>query len=358
MFSGHPGVDLRIAAVMSSLVRSGHFGLGGLPLRLERATIALKAWCKMNRRNVVFRKFSADNLTFKRGKVPEMKAKGYDCFVVLAWLAAESPSDRDDLRMEYALIWLADSAMQVLSHAGSFLTDLEAEHVRVVGEQFLKVWIAAAHGRPMQFKVRPKFHILHHAFLEASSRPSRRNVWEEVGLSRKHTGARHHELCCKDTSCFFAKSLALLWRGEKGSLRAGRPNEPRNRRKNELGGSKTKSGPRGIRTQNLLPRRRRLNHDAIGPADPRDVVPLYLVDLVSSEGSKKKRKTQNRRDGKRKGEETRRNRQEKERRRRNEKKEKETGRNKHEKGRIRGNEKKGERNRTEQTGKGNKERKG
>ena len=165
--------------MMSSLVRSGHFGLGGLPLRLERATIALKAWCKMNRRNVVFRKFSADNLTFKRGKVPEMKAKGYDCFVVLAWLAAEFPSDRDDLRMEYALIWLADSAMQVLSHAGSFLTDLEAEHVRVVGEQFLKVWIAAAHGRPMQFKVRPKFHILHHAFLEASSRPSRRNVWED-----------------------------------------------------------------------------------------------------------------------------------------------------------------------------------
>lgn len=91
----------------------------------------------------------------------------------------QAEPDSDELQREFTLLWLANSFMTVLNDAGSFLTMEESEHVRVTGELFLKTWIAQAHAHPALYRVRPKFHILHHCLLEAASRSSRRNVRED-----------------------------------------------------------------------------------------------------------------------------------------------------------------------------------
>ena len=142
---------LRIGVLLRALLRSGHFGHGSIPIKLARATTRLKSWCRLTKRSVAFRKFSRDNLCLKSGTFPEMKAKGYD-------------------------VHTAASFMGVLGQAENFLSDEQAKHVEVVGEAFLKVWVSQAHLHPAVYRVRPKFHVLHHCVLEAAQRPSRRNV--------------------------------------------------------------------------------------------------------------------------------------------------------------------------------------
>ena len=167
---------LRIGVLLRALLRSGHFGHGSIPIKLARATTRLKSWCRLTKRSVAFRKFSRDNLCLKSGTFPEMKAKGYDVHTLLVWLGDTWPVNAEGLDAEYTLLYTAASFMGVLGQAENFLSDEQAKHVEVVGEAFLKVWVSQAHLHPAVYRVRPKFHVLHHCVLEAAQRPSRRNV--------------------------------------------------------------------------------------------------------------------------------------------------------------------------------------
>lgn len=162
--------------LMRALLRIGHFGLGNVPMKLAKATLRLKTWLKNTKRSVAFRKFSRDNLSLKAGSHPEFKAKGFDVYTVLMWLAHIWPMDVQGVDAEYTLLYTANSFMGILALADGFLSYEQAMHVAVVGEAFLKVWIGQAHAHPDIYRVRPKLHVLHHCILEGSERPSRRNV--------------------------------------------------------------------------------------------------------------------------------------------------------------------------------------
>lgn len=63
--------ELRIGAAMHSLVRGGYFGDGGVSVRLHRATMRMRDWCKLNKKTTALRRFTADNLNFKGQQFPD-----------------------------------------------------------------------------------------------------------------------------------------------------------------------------------------------------------------------------------------------------------------------------------------------
>lgn len=63
--------QIRIGGCMHELVRCGYFGLGGVKLRLQRATASLRQFCKTIGRRTALHKFSQDNLCLKKGQFPE-----------------------------------------------------------------------------------------------------------------------------------------------------------------------------------------------------------------------------------------------------------------------------------------------
>ena len=56
---------------MSTLVRAGYFGRGGVKARLHVATVRMRAWCRRNGRSTALRKFTQDNLVLKDKNFPE-----------------------------------------------------------------------------------------------------------------------------------------------------------------------------------------------------------------------------------------------------------------------------------------------
>lgn len=124
--------------------------------------------------SVAFRRFTRDNLNLKKGKVPELQSKGYDTYVCLKWLKQEF-TPTAGLEVEYALLWFAEAFLQVLTCGEAFLSNEAAEHMKLCGEMYLKLWLWKVHEQPAFFKVRPKLHMVHHIIMEACYRPSHRN---------------------------------------------------------------------------------------------------------------------------------------------------------------------------------------
>ena len=56
---------------MHKLVRGGFFGGGGVDVRLHRATLRLRRFCKASGKKTALRQFSQDNLCLKKGVFPE-----------------------------------------------------------------------------------------------------------------------------------------------------------------------------------------------------------------------------------------------------------------------------------------------
>ena len=73
------------------------------------------------------------------GVVPEeLHAKGYDAYIIARWLAwqlQEEPAP-DECSKVFSLLWLANSSMNVLGNAGSWLSETERQHVQIVGAHF------------------------------------------------------------------------------------------------------------------------------------------------------------------------------------------------------------------------------
>ena len=63
--------QIRIGGCMHELIRCGYFGVGGVKLRLQRATTSLRRFCKTIRKRTALHKFSQDNLCLKKGQFPE-----------------------------------------------------------------------------------------------------------------------------------------------------------------------------------------------------------------------------------------------------------------------------------------------
>jgi len=76
-------------------------------------------------------------------KAQELKARGFDAYVILLWLEETA---RPDLPAHFAqlrpMVWLANSDMKVLCSGSPWLSAEEQNHVSVVGGAFLKLFVA------------------------------------------------------------------------------------------------------------------------------------------------------------------------------------------------------------------------
>ncbi len=166
------GRDL-VASAIRVMCRSNIFSGRNLDQKLQYASGWLKTWAKQHHLSLAIKKLTKSNLNWKSNEYPEAHCKGYDCYVILKWLisgpltsehAAQIPDDIS------TALWAADSLMSVLMNGDRFLTADELLHKQVIGLVFVRTYVqlasAALSNRERLWKMRPKFHLLHHMVLE------------------------------------------------------------------------------------------------------------------------------------------------------------------------------------------------
>lgn len=81
--------DLCASAIRIMVSKRAYFRGRNQDLRLQVATQRLKWFAKNQKYTLVISKLSKQNLNWKTDEYPELKAKGFDTFVVLRWLVWE-----------------------------------------------------------------------------------------------------------------------------------------------------------------------------------------------------------------------------------------------------------------------------
>ena len=146
---------------------------------LAKASVSLKQYAKEHKLEMSLKRFTVQNLNFKSQEYPEVHCKGYMTFVILRWLqwALEEQPDADVPELVRSLVWSANSLLSVWGNGDHFLTVNQQSHIQIVGHFFIRTYLqlagASVEAGERLWRMRPKFHLLHHAVLE--QRPSRCN---------------------------------------------------------------------------------------------------------------------------------------------------------------------------------------
>ena len=83
------GRDLCASAIKILTCKRGYWRGRNQEERLKVATQRLKWYAKQHGHTLTLSKLSKQSLSWKTDSFPELKSKGYDCFVVLRWLVWE-----------------------------------------------------------------------------------------------------------------------------------------------------------------------------------------------------------------------------------------------------------------------------
>lgn len=178
------GRDL-VGSAVKTLVRLRYWPGTSIEKSLGRATLCLRRWAKQHGLTLACRSLSKSSIGWDQD-YPELRAKGYDCYVILKWLAEETSSnppvgtnavEQDYLDRISATIWCANSWLSSLSNAGMFLTEHQQELKTVIGAHYVSLYVGLAAQalaeKKKMWRVRPKLHLFHHRVIE--NRPSRLN---------------------------------------------------------------------------------------------------------------------------------------------------------------------------------------
>ena len=161
------GRDLVGAALVLMLKERGIFLGNNIEERLRSATASLKAFTKEHRLPLKLHKLSRTKLNWTASSIPELRSSGYDTFVVNRWLVDISSRFADQLPPQLCCaLWTADHILSILSNGGRFLTAAEQANKERFGEVFIRSYLELAalslRRRQRLFRLRPKFHLLHH----------------------------------------------------------------------------------------------------------------------------------------------------------------------------------------------------
>ena len=179
------GRDL-LGSCLKVLVKMRYFEGSSIEASLGRATGCLKRFAKSRGYSLALRRLTKQNLTWASDSYPEVKCKGFDTFILLAWLVEEvgqrHPTSRDAatqmmLDEMCTSLWSANKWLEMLSHADMFLTDGQQLQKVVVGRLFLCSYLRlaqrAVENNQRLWRVRPKIHSFTH--LVEEDRPGRQN---------------------------------------------------------------------------------------------------------------------------------------------------------------------------------------
>ena len=145
------GRDL-VGSAVKTLVRLRDWPGTSIEKSLGRATLCLRRWAKQHGLTLACRSLSKSSIGWDQD-YPELRAKGYDCYVILKWLAEETSSnppvgtnavEQDYLDRISATIWCANSWLSSLSNAGMFLTEHQQELKTVIGAHYVSLYVGLA----------------------------------------------------------------------------------------------------------------------------------------------------------------------------------------------------------------------
>lgn len=160
--------------------------------------------------------------TVSRSK--ELRAKGFDSYVVSCWLndVLQRHPPPHCCQKVAVLLWLADSFMGVLSSAPDFMALPQREHVSAVGNAWLRLYIDLASNEPMNWRVRPKHHLLWHAVNDPLRRCSGRNPTADSTWLDEDWIKKIQRLCKKCHRVTAQKTVLQRWLvGLQQKLRSG-----------------------------------------------------------------------------------------------------------------------------------------
>lgn len=134
----------------------------------------------------------------------ELKAKGYDAFIIMEFLndlvgQAPPPPGCDKLR---ALIWLACEFMGVMGRSPPFMTAEQSDHIATCGNLFLQLHLTLCHEERSHWRCRPKWHLLWHLINQGVRRKSHRNPFAESTFLDEDWIKKIQKICrkCHKTS--------------------------------------------------------------------------------------------------------------------------------------------------------------
>ena len=153
-----------------------------LALRLGRAYQDFKRWQRRTRKHCSQSKFKVSSLSMSRLRdLPTLKAKAFNCLVVVAWLAelcgAQVPTGNARVQLRALTLWGFNEFFDIVRAAPMWLSDAHIESIKVArdaalyGYGGLAALARASHHN--RWVPRPKLHMIDHAFREAAA--TRRN---------------------------------------------------------------------------------------------------------------------------------------------------------------------------------------
>ena len=196
------------ASVLRVLAKSKYFRPGGtIQDQLSAASSSLKHFARMENLSLHLKRLSTANLYWRSNAYPETHCKGFDSYVMVAWLDWLLADANDVDPRVRTLVWAANALMGVWHHGGLFLRPDEVQQAQVVGGLFVRIYLElageAVNNRVRLWRLRPKFHLLVH--LQSELRASRYNptfgsTWMDEDAMKRFMKikAKVHKLCAAD----------------------------------------------------------------------------------------------------------------------------------------------------------------
>ena len=188
------GRDLAGSALVYMLKEHPHIFPGAtLTIRLAAATSQLKAFARSRQLNLKLKKLSRSKLHMDSKSYPELRSNGYDTFIVLDFLQSVCETHHNVLPADLCrAIWSGNHVVGLLAKGGDFLSVDEHQNKLFFGQMFMRSYINLAHSALHQqkrlYRLRPKLHMLHHAFQSnAASRlnPNKFSTWLDEDCLRR-----------------------------------------------------------------------------------------------------------------------------------------------------------------------------
>jgi hypothetical protein len=179
-------------SILKKLVRENHsFVAPNIPERLALATASLRSFARANALPLRLKKLSKKKLNWSSGKYAEFRSgSGYDVYVVCRWLHDVLTPYSTMFPSYCTLLWSLNSSLNILYNASWFPTQAELSRVKILGTMFIKLYIqhaaAAIASNEFEFRVRPKFHLLHHVFWwKRSVNVAKYSTWMDEDFLRR-----------------------------------------------------------------------------------------------------------------------------------------------------------------------------
>ncbi|CAK9083364.1 Uncharacterized protein SCF082_LOCUS39572 [Durusdinium trenchii] len=163
------GRDL-LGSILHILIKGNHaFVASNIDERLAAATVSLRAFAKSHALPLRLKKLTRKKLNWGTEKYAELRlGSGYDNYVVSLWLEATLEPHSGEFPKFCSLLWSLNTALHVLYTAGWFLSQEQLLQVRTLGSVFVRVYLGLASeaiaANNWVWRMRPKFHLLHHVF--------------------------------------------------------------------------------------------------------------------------------------------------------------------------------------------------